>query len=129
KRGVHRKKHEAQQREMDERAGAEEARRTEANEEVEELKRWIAEPEGERRRSTERMAGLPRTRTPQGEELWTPLPPMADERTVAGLNFGRFYAIVIGNQHYQSLEDLAIPRYDAARAAAILPDKYGFNGP
>src|SRR5690606_11459228 len=117
--GLLRKQLETLQRELDERAAAEQARRTEPNAEVEALKRWIAQLEGERRRSTERLAGLPRTRTPQGEELLTPLPPMADERTVAGLNFGRFYAIVIGNQHYQSLEDLATPRYDAARAARI----------
>src|SRR5690606_27828642 len=124
--GLLRKQLETLQRELDERAAAEQARRTEPNAEVEALKRWIAQLEGERRRSTERLAGLPRTRTPQGEELLTLLPPMADERTVAGLNFGRFYAIVIGNQHYQSLEDLATPRYDAARAARILADKYGF---
>ena len=97
-----------------------------ANAEVEALKKWIAQLESERRKSTERLAGIPRTRTPQGTEFLTPVPPKADERTMAGLNFGRYYAIVIGNQDYQSIEDLQTPRYDASRAARILADKYGF---
>jgi len=42
------------------------------------------------------------------------------------MNFGRYYAIVIGNQNYQSIESLATPKYDAARAARILADRYGF---
>ncbi len=96
------------------------------NAEVEALKKWIAQLQSERRKSTERLAGIPRTRTPQGTEMLTPIPPKADERTLAGMNFGRYYAIVIGNQDYQSIEDLQTPRYDASRAARILADKYGF---
>jgi len=97
-----------------------------ANAEVEALKKWIEQLESERRKSTERLAGIPRTRTPQGTEMLTAVPPTADERTMEGLNFGRYYAIVIGNQNYQSIEDLETPKYDAARAARILADKYGF---
>lgn len=96
------------------------------NAEVEALRKWIAQLESERRRSTERLAGIPRTRTPQGTEMLTPLPPKADERSMEGMNFGRYYAIVIGNQDYQTIEDLETPRYDATRAARILADKYGF---
>lgn len=94
--------------------------------EVEALRKWIAQLEVERRRSTERLAGIPRTRTPQGTEMLTPIPPKADERSMEGMNFGRYYAIVIGNQDYQTIEDLETPRYDATRAARILADKYGF---
>ena len=43
------------------------------------------------------------------------------------MNFGRYYAIVIGNQNYQQIESLQTPKYDAARAARILADKYGFT--
>ena len=95
--------------------------------EVEALKKWIAQLESERRKSTERLAGIPKTRTPSGMTELTPIPPTADERTLAGLNFGRYYAIVIGNQNYQSIESLQTPKYDAARAARILADKYGFT--
>jgi uncharacterized protein len=95
--------------------------------EVEALKKWIEQLEAERRKSTERLAGIPRTRTPSGTTELTPIPPTADERSMAGMNFGRYYAIVIGNQNYQSIESLETPKYDAARAARILADKYGFT--
>jgi uncharacterized protein len=95
--------------------------------EIEALKKWIAQLEADRRTSTERLAGIPKTRTPQGTTELAQLPPVADERTVSGMNFGRYYAIVIGNQNYQSIESLATPKYDAARAARILADRYGFN--
>jgi uncharacterized protein len=95
--------------------------------EIEALKKWIARLEDERRKSTERVANLPKLRTPQGMAAPAPLPPTADERTLAGLKFGRYYAVVIGNQNYQSMERLATPKYDAERAAKILAEKYGFN--
>ena len=102
---------------------------TQANEskEIAALKKWIEQLESERRKSTERLAGIPRIRTPQGTTELTPVPPIADERTLAGMNFGRYYAIVIGNQNYQSIESLETPRYDAERATRILADKYGFT--
>ncbi|HEU4653465.1 MAG TPA: caspase family protein [Steroidobacteraceae bacterium] len=96
------------------------------NKEVEALKKWIAQLESERQKSSERLAGIPRTRTPQGVTDLVPTMPKGEELKAAGLNFGRFYAIVIGNQHYQSIESLVTPRNDAERAARILADKYGF---
>jgi uncharacterized coiled-coil protein SlyX len=102
-------------------------RAADSNKEIDALKKWIAQLEAERRKSTERLAGIPKTRTPQGTVELTPIPPTADERTMAGMNFGRYYAIVIGNQNYQSIESLATPKYDAARAARILADRYGFT--
>lgn len=95
--------------------------------EVEALKKWIAQLEGERRKNTERLAGIPTTRMPQSKTELTQLPAIADERTLAGMNFGRYYAIVIGNQNYQAIENLQTPKYDAERAARILADKYGFK--
>lgn len=95
--------------------------------EVDALKKWIAQLESERSKSTERLAGIPKTRTPSGMQELTQLPPTADERTLSGMNFGRYYAIVIGNQNYQQIESLQTPKYDAARAARILADKYGFT--
>jgi len=95
--------------------------------EIEALKRWIAQLESERHKNTERLAGLPKTRTPQGPTELAQLPPTADERTLQGMNFGRYYAIVIGNQNYQSIESLDTPRADVTRAARILADRYGFN--
>jgi uncharacterized caspase-like protein len=102
------------------------ASNSENSKEVDALKKWIAQLEGERRKSSERLASLPRTRTPQGTMELVQVPPTADERTLSGMNFGRYYAIVIGNQNYQTIEDLQTPRYDAERATRILADKYGF---
>jgi hypothetical protein len=43
------------------------------------------------------------------------------------VDFGRFYALIIGNQHYRTLEDLKTPRADVERAARVLKQKYGFT--
>jgi hypothetical protein len=102
------------------------AQAPDSNKEVEALKKWIAQLEGERQKSRERLAGIPVTRSPHGVTDLVPTMPTGEELKAAGLNFGRFYAIVIGNQHYQSIESLATPRNDAERAARVLADKYGF---
>jgi uncharacterized caspase-like protein len=72
---------------------------------------------------------LARIRTPSAPAAAAgpPLDPQAFERYVKGLNFGRYYAIIIGNQTYQNLDQLQTPRSDAERAAHVLRDKYGFN--
>jgi hypothetical protein len=46
---------------------------------------------------------------------------------VGNADFGRFYALIIGNQNYDQLENLKTPRHDAERAAKILKEKYGFS--
>jgi hypothetical protein len=77
----------------------------------------------------ERLAKLPPsiTREPTGGAP-TPAPDQKTfDRFVKGLNFGRYFAIVIGNQNYQVLEDLQTPRTDAERTAKLLKDKYGFT--
>jgi hypothetical protein len=99
---------------------------TSDNKEIEALKKWIAQLEAEKRKSAERLAGIPTTRSPQTRSL-PQLPAIADERTLSGLKFGRYYAIVIGNQNYQAVESLQTPKYDVQRAARILASKYGFN--
>jgi len=96
--------------------------------EIAQLKKWIADLESERRVSTDRLAGLPKLRTPQSTNAITaPLAPVGDTRKAEGLDFGRYYALIIGNQNYQSIEKLQTPISDAERTAKILADKYGFN--
>jgi uncharacterized caspase-like protein len=97
------------------------------DQEVQALKKWIAQLEAEKNKSSQRLANIPRTRTPQGTTELATVSPKSDERTAKGMNFGRYYAIVIGNQNYDSIEDLQTPLYDAERAARILADKYGFT--
>ena len=43
------------------------------------------------------------------------------------LNFGNYYAIVIGNNNYENLEQLDTARIDATTVAKVLENKYGFE--
>jgi hypothetical protein len=92
---------------------------------AETLSRLMDSLRADRDRSQEQLS---RIRSPSTTAVTGPPPdPQAFERYVKGLNFGRFYAIIIGNQTYQNLEQLQTPRTDAERAAKLLRDKYGFN--
>jgi TPR repeat protein len=96
--------------------------------EIAALRKWIENLEGERRVSTDRLAGLPKLRTPQAAAAQVaPMAATADSRKAEGLDFGRYYALIIGNQNYRSMEKLTTPLGDAERAAKVLADKYGFN--
>ncbi len=46
---------------------------------------------------------------------------------VDGIDFGRYYALIIGNQEYEHMDDLESPITDAGRIQQILEDKYGFS--
>jgi hypothetical protein len=98
-----------------------------AGAEVEALKKWIAQLENERAISNNRMASLPQLRTPAAIAALPAISPQADVRSVGNLNFGRYYALVIGNQHYQLIESLQTPLNDAERTARVLREKYGFT--
>jgi len=47
--------------------------------------------------------------------------------TYRSSEFGRFYALLIGVQSYELLDDLASPTNDVGRIAEILADRYGFS--
>lgn len=96
--------------------------------EVAALRAWITKLEAERRQSSGQLAGIvTQTREPQAAAQTAPLDPKAQGRLLKGLDFGRYYALIIGNQNYQVLEHLQTPRTDAERAAQLLKDKYGFQ--
>jgi hypothetical protein len=95
--------------------------------EVDALKKWIAQLEADKRKNTQTLAALP-VRSPSASADSVPqIAPQADPRIVAGVNFGRYYALIIGNQNYQLLDKLQTPANDADRAARILRDRYGFT--
>jgi uncharacterized protein len=50
-----------------------------------------------------------------------------EQRFYRDMSLGRYYALLIGNQYYDELEDLATPLSDLRRAEALLRDKYGFT--
>jgi len=96
--------------------------------EIEALKTWIARLEAERRASAGRLSALPsQTREPVVRTPAAQLDPQAQARLAKGVDFGRYYALIIGNQDYQMLEHLQTPRTDAERAGQVLKDKYGFT--
>lgn len=99
-----------------------------ADHEVKALRAWITRLESQRSSSAAQLARIPsQTR---GAVEATPVVPLdldAQRRLVKGLDFGRYYALVIGNQDYQVLPPLATPHTDAERVAQLLRDKYGFT--
>lgn len=95
-------------------------------EELAELKSWVNKLESERQEQKQEFDTLPKFREP------TPLEEkslFAEESTTSsdGSKYGKYYALIIGNQDYENLEDLDSPLNDAARAAEILQDRYGFK--
>ena len=106
---------------------ASQAASADASAEIAALKAWIEQLEGERRLGTERLASLPKLRTPQGSQTSAQQSLAADPRSTGKLDFGRYYALVIGNQHYTNMDNLQTPLRDVERAAKVLADKYGFT--
>jgi uncharacterized protein len=106
------------------------------------MKDILAKLEAERASSQQRLDTMPKatmsasmsastsasgTRNPQSSESTTVGSVNASGLNVHGVDFGRYFALIIGNQNYDLLESLKTPRYDAERAAKILTQKYGFT--
>lgn len=53
--------------------------------------------------------------------------PPAESRSYNDLKLGNYYALLIGNAQYDSLETLVTPLNDIDRARRILEDRYGFT--
>jgi uncharacterized protein len=91
------------------------------------LKSLIAQLTTQRSQESAKLEALPKTREPVATMPPKVVPPGAALATASkGLEFGRYYALLIGNQSYQQLQNLETPRSDVARAKEILEDKYGF---
>lgn len=50
-----------------------------------------------------------------------------DKESISGLNFGRYYAVVIGNSEYKEIPNLKNPASDASNVASLLKQRYGFK--
>ena len=62
------------------------------------------------------------------QETLKPAPLTAvDSRKFKDINFGRYYALIIGNQDYQFLDKLRSPVSDARKLKEVLELKYGFS--
>lgn len=94
------------------------------------LKGMLIEARRTKAESEERLARLPPVslvRDPAEQSARVVEPQSLSPVVLKGLNMGRYYALVIGNQDYVAVERLVTPRRDAQRAAALLRDKYGFK--
>jgi uncharacterized caspase-like protein len=57
-----------------------------------------------------------------------PQPPReAKKRPLPSINFGKYYALIIGNKEYANWQKLNTPENDAKRIADVLSRKYGFQ--
>jgi hypothetical protein len=101
------------------------------------MQRLVDKLQADRAASQRQLDAMPnltaassRTSTTREPTAQIPLPTFSGtgaDVKVGGMDFGRYYALIIGNQNYDQLENLTTPRYDAERAAKILKDKYGFT--
>ena len=75
------------------------------------------------------QTGKPKTRQPLQEVLKEQNAAAAQvaPRMYKDLNLGRYFALLIGNQNYASLDDLETPLNDIERGRKVLEEKYGFT--
>jgi uncharacterized protein len=91
------------------------------------LRKLVERLETERMEDQTKLQKLGTTRAPSEVAPPPPMDPTAITRIAKGMNFGRFYALIIGDQHYRTLESLQTPHADVQRAARVLKEKYGFS--
>lgn len=97
-------------------------------EEIKQLKDWIERLEGERLVASNEVDQLPRYRQPTAAAtLRIKSAGSAKNLNVRDMNFGKYYALIIGNQNYDQIDDLITPYTDAARARKILEEQFGFE--
>lgn len=114
-----------QLKDMEAKLAATKAATTDSQRETSTLKSLIAQIEAQRTKDDEKLNALPKTREPI-----TSAPVASGGASPAlakDLKFGRFYALLIGNQDYTQMESLNTPLSDVALAKQILEQKYGFT--
>jgi hypothetical protein len=92
------------------------------------MKHLVETLAAEKSASEKQLAALPaRTREPSAAANTVTAGGTGAGVAVDKAGFGRFYALIVGNQNYDVLESLKTPHYDAERAAKILSTQYGFT--
>ena len=111
--------------------------------EIDDLRLYIDSLESERAEAGAQLAAAPadtvsapqsgsspglRLRAPTAVATVEPVAGSSAARISAmGLEFGRYFALVIGNEEYNKIEPLQTPVNDAVNIADLLRDKYGFE--
>ncbi|MFT7561813.1 MAG: hypothetical protein ACI93R_003744 [Flavobacteriales bacterium] len=88
----------------------------------------VTDLDQQRRSTLDEMNLLPRLRKPAAKPaMHVESSKQPDSISLADMKFGKYYALIIANQNYDSIEDLKTPHGDALRAKALLEERYGFN--
>ncbi len=107
---------------------AESAVREKTEQEVAQLKEWIEKLEGEKLLAYNEVDQIPRYRQPTAASgLRVKSTGTAKSLNLRNMEFGKYYALVIANQNYDVIDDLATPYSDAQRAKKLLEEDFGFK--
>lgn len=95
--------------------------------ELEDYRAWVNRLRIEQSAGQTELDSLPKLREPSAAAL--PDASFANEvgRNYGGRKFGRYYALIVGNEDYEKLEDLESPISDVTKLARLLEQKYGFT--
>ena len=96
--------------------------------ELQQLIAWVADLEKQKQATLDEMDLLPRLREPKAQ----PVVELKSEAnavniSTSDLDFGKYYALIIGNENYDQIDNLRTPKADALRAKDILEKQYGFK--
>jgi len=100
---------------------------SQAQSEARTLRTLVAQLEAQRSKQSEKLSGLPKTREPLVATPRSEIRSVDDQRVFKDMKLGHYYALLIGNDEYQKLDNLDSPLNDIARAKQILEQKYGFT--
>lgn len=96
--------------------------------ELKQLKDWVAKLESERKITLASIDEIPRYRQPDAPAVKQIRSGTSGEAIqLDDINFGKYYALIIGNQNYDTIEDLTTPHVDSVRTKEVLENKYGFE--
>jgi hypothetical protein len=107
--------------------GAVEVDQAALQQEIEDLRLWIDALESERSESLARLYSIPKMREPKASGQTKKATSSGRTIKSGDLNFGRYFALLIGNQDYSKIEQLDTPENDVLRMAELLQRKYGFS--
>ena len=105
-------------------ADTNEANSANLEQELSQLRDWVGKLEQEKKSTEIQVATLPVFREPKAVSV--PVKKANTPASAKDLKFGKYYALIIGNQEYSNLDNLASPRRDATEVANLLEQKYGF---
>jgi hypothetical protein len=91
------------------------------------LRGLVEEIEAERRAEREAVAALTIAQPPETAASGVISFELPERVSYRRSEFGRFYALLIGVDRYELLDDLASPANDVERIAQLLDERYGFS--